>query len=176
MARPPAMGFEVWAPPNDLSAVVVGDLFQAVPDLAHAPTPLNGLREIVSSSGYRMAARRYQRELENRGATSDLIIRRMNEPTAFRRIAITGEYAVLPPGAALKAGSPEQQLICRAAWHTARRREVEGFRLRSASHSQPRLLVLEDAADEAIHEIEAHHFAPAHFLTPEPSELFERGR
>ena len=175
MTRHPTLGFEIVALPVEAVHVIVGELSRPVEDLAHAPSPLCGIREVVSSGSYGFASRRYQREMESQGVSSKEIIQRMNEPTPFTRVELRGELAVLPQGTALRATNPVQQRMCVSALNLARRRDVEGFELRGAGQERPRLLFLEEALEEAMRVFDCHHFVPAHFLPGRP-ELFEFGR
>jgi hypothetical protein len=175
MGRHPTLGFEIWAPTEGMSRVVVGDLFHAVNDLSHAPEPLRSIKEVISAPNYALAARRYLDDLDSAGVNSKTIVQLMNEPTAFRHISVEGSWAVLPPGTALRPKSPPQELICAAALQLARRGGIEGFELRGASVGYPRLLVLEESIADAIIEIDAHYFTPAHFLPHAWGDLFEIG-
>jgi hypothetical protein len=132
--------------------------------------------EIVSSANYGFASRRYLREMEVNGMGPKQIIQRMNELTPYTRIKIAGEFAILPPGTALKATNPDQARTCEAALNLARRSDIEGFELRGVSLERPRLLLLKDAIGGAIEVIDCHHFVPAHFLPDDGDELFQFGR
>ncbi len=176
MVRHPTLGFEISTAPEDVIHVVVGDLTRPVTELAHAPKPLSGIREIVSSPNYAFAARRYLREMESNGYSTKRIIQLMNEPTPFTRICIRGEFAELPMGTALKAVTPAQERVCIAALQLARRCDVEGFRLREARRERPRMLFLPSAVADAIAVVDCHHFVPAHLLPPGFGDFFEFGR
>jgi hypothetical protein len=176
MVRHPTLGFEIFAPPEDWIHVVVGDLTRPVAELEHAPEPLRSIREIVSSSNYAYAARRYLREMESKGMSPKQMVQLMNEPTPFSRIYISGEFAELPSGTALKAVTPSQERVCVAALHLARRRDVEGFRLVEPRLERPRMLFLPAAIEVAVTVVDCHHFVPAHLLPPGFGDLFEFGR
>lgn len=174
--RNATLGFKIEAKAHESPRVVVGSVLRAVPELDHAPSPLRDMREVVCSSGYRFAARRYMIEMESRGFTSEMIDQRMKEETAFTRIRLKGEFALLPEEASLEAKTAKQIRICEAALAMARRREVEGFKFNDPHHGWPRLLLLESSLQEAVEIVDCHYFTPAHLLPADLRELFEFGR
>ena len=174
--RNATLGFKIEAKAQEPPQVVVGSVFRTVPELDHAPIPLRGIREIVCSSGYRYAARRYMIEMEARGYSAELIDQRMKEETPFTRVRLKGELAILPDETSLQAETHKQAQICQAALAMARRREVEGFKLSDPHHGWPRLLLLESALKEAVEIVDCHYFTPAHLLPADLRALFEFGR
>lgn len=177
MPRHSTLGFEIYAPPLEAVHVVVGDLSRLVSELDHAAVPLKGMREIISSSSYGFAARRYLREMESNGTPVRQIIQKMNELTPFFRLTIRGELAILPPGSALKATNPKQLQTCESALLLARRGAVEGFELRDPTQERPRLMLLNDAFGGVVDVIDCQRFVPAHFLPHDGTrELFRFGQ
>jgi hypothetical protein len=173
--RHATVGFGIEAQTPEEPQVVVGDVLRTVPELDHAPRPLRGIREIVSSPNYRYAARRYLMEMEARGYSPALIDQRMKEETPFTRIRLNGELAILPEGASLRAETIDQAKICHAALEVARRREVEGFKLSDPHQGWPRLLLLESSLSESLEIVDTHYFTPAHLLPTDLRPLFEFG-
>lgn len=177
MSRHATVGFELTLLPHEPRVIVGEELYRKVPELDHAPKPLRGMREVVSSGSYSLAARRMLMELEASGMTMRQIEHKMLEVTPFRRVRFFGELVELPRDAALQAQTPKQVKICKRALLMAQRKEAEGFELRDRKQGWPRMLILEAAFSRTVRVISGRdELAPAHLLPDDLQELFKFGR
>jgi hypothetical protein len=170
------LGFEISTPPIDAIHVVVDEISRPVGELGHAPAPLSDIQEVVTSANYTFAARRHMREMMATGRPIREIIQRMNEPTCFSRITIAAEFAILPPGTALKATNRAQRRTCDSALVLARGGSIEGFELHAGTQERPRWLLLGDAVCDAVEVLDAQEFVPAHLLPEDFQELLKVDR